>query len=168
MVKMSKKVLVIGRGAEYVMGEAKRKSDAMNARVEKYMNKQTHGVDVHVPSDTEQFDRMSQTELTPAQIERQNKVRECQERFTAYANFICNKTQGGAVALLMQAYIQSVFNEASQNTMNRFIMKKLGITVEEFQEELVKTLENNLFEMQGTMNIVITNQEVVVLPKDTA
>ena len=147
------------------MGEAKRKRE----RITRYMSEaQQHGADVHVPSDTEQFDKQAAPAMTPEQIDMQNRMTEVSQRFTAYANFISARQEAGPLRLLMQAYIQSVFNEAAANAMNAIIMERLGITKEEFHAKLIKTLEDNLFDMQANMGIIITNREVVPMPRDNA
>lgn len=144
------------------MGEAKLK----RKRLDKYMAEaQRHGADVHVPSDTEQFDKQAEPVITPEQEELMKRVTEVSQRFTAYANFICGRADNGPLQLLIQAYVQSIFNEAAQNAMNTIIMEKLEISKEDFRKAMVKVLEGNLFEMQAVHGVIITNREVVVMPK---
>jgi hypothetical protein len=128
-----------------------------------------HGVDAHIPSDTEAFDNVVEMKKREDEEVRGMKELQAQLQITTlrcvnYAHFVINNEENGLGrdSLLRQIYTQDAFNHATIAALSKLIAQKLGISNKEILSETLKIVEENLFTLQQQYNIIIRPEGVTL------
>lgn len=119
-----------------------------------------HGADAHIPSETEQFDRMSeQQEITPEQKELANEVR----RLTQYSNYLLQHDQAGM--MLIDAHVHKALLRAELMALSKLVTKKLGVSESEFTKAIIQEIQQELLLRQMDHRIIITPEGCIGDPQ---
>lgn len=128
-----------------------------------------HGADVHVPSDTEHFDKVVEMKKQEDEIERGMKELQGQVSIEtarcmqSAAFYLANEENGlGPSALLRQMYAQQQFDHANVIALGKLVGEKLGITNKQILSETLKIVGENLFDLQRHFGVIITPEGVTV------
>lgn len=132
------------------------------------MSENEMGVDAHVPSDTEAFDKkvaeMKAKGWTEDVTEEDKALHAAVQRFASFANFYLQNEQAGMGAnhLLIQLFTNQAILQAEVAYLTEEITETDAKEIAKFKTRIREEMEQRLTELQVEHKIVITPQAVTV------